>query len=192
MSDAGKFLERLLGDCDGDTSEHAWRKCRRCLAFSELENHQPLARRLVTRAIELLKARIDLPYLLERVKELEKENQELRTRVAPFVACVDGQDLPQIGVGGVVTTEIGEQMKDEQITTRQRRKVLERALDLLSNICVCGHLDTEHVFRSIESRSVRRCHPRCSCRQYRRVSFSLMPSAGTLHLTGVMKLWKKR
>lgn len=59
--DAIAFLELLLSECGPGTSDHAWRKCKRCLAFSELEGHMPLARRFVARALERLKNQIEGP-----------------------------------------------------------------------------------------------------------------------------------
>ena len=50
--DARKFLELLLTECGTGPSDHEWRKCRRCLALHQLEGHQPLARRMIERAIE--------------------------------------------------------------------------------------------------------------------------------------------
>lgn len=51
LADAAKLLALILSDCEG-TDAHSWRKCRRCLALHELENHQPLAVRLVQQAID--------------------------------------------------------------------------------------------------------------------------------------------
>lgn len=73
------------------------------------------------------------------------------------------------------------------MTKQQRRAVLDTALDMLGDICACSHLDSEHVFRSLEARIVRRCQPGCSCRKYRRVLFSLRPSTETLHIGEVVK-----
>ena len=55
--DAIKFLELLLSECSG-ADDHSWWKCRRCLAFSELEGHQPLARGFVTDALEALRVKV--------------------------------------------------------------------------------------------------------------------------------------
>ena len=52
--DAVKFLELLLSDCSG-IADHAWRKCRRCLALSELEQRQPLALAFMANAINALR-----------------------------------------------------------------------------------------------------------------------------------------
>lgn len=54
QEDAVKFLEMLLEDCYG-TSDHEWRKCRRCMAMSRLENRDPFALKLLTEAIARLK-----------------------------------------------------------------------------------------------------------------------------------------
>ncbi len=53
--DSARFLTILLGPCDGGTGEHAWRKCKRCNAIAQLENHDPLAHRLVQAAIDHLR-----------------------------------------------------------------------------------------------------------------------------------------
>jgi hypothetical protein len=53
-ADAVKFLELLLSECSA--TEHSWRRCRRCLAFAELEGHQPLARSFIQAALDALKA----------------------------------------------------------------------------------------------------------------------------------------
>lgn len=53
--DARKFLELLLSDCEiNGHPDHRWQKCRRCLAMSELENRQPLARKFIQQAIDFL------------------------------------------------------------------------------------------------------------------------------------------
>jgi hypothetical protein len=54
LADAVKFLELLLSECNG-ADEHSWRRCRRCLAFSELEGHQPLARAFIQTALASLR-----------------------------------------------------------------------------------------------------------------------------------------
>jgi len=53
--DAAKFLELLLSDCKGGTGDHAWRKCRRCLAMGELETRSKLAREFLQAAIVALR-----------------------------------------------------------------------------------------------------------------------------------------
>ena len=58
--DAIKFLELLLSKCSG-TGDHNWRKCRRCLAFNELEYvYQPLARSFITTALEALRSNAEV------------------------------------------------------------------------------------------------------------------------------------
>jgi hypothetical protein len=54
QSDAAKFLELLLSECGGGPSEHAWRKCRRCLAIAHIESHDKTARRLLETARDAL------------------------------------------------------------------------------------------------------------------------------------------
>lgn len=49
--DAARFLRLLLSECGEGVHDHAWRRCRRCLAFDQLQGHQPLARKLVEVAI---------------------------------------------------------------------------------------------------------------------------------------------
>jgi hypothetical protein len=56
LADAVKFLELLLSECNG-ADAHSWRRCRRCLAFSELESHQPLARAFIHTALAALRER---------------------------------------------------------------------------------------------------------------------------------------
>lgn len=53
--DAVKFLERLIGECDGGPDTHSWRKCRRCLAEFHVENREPFAMALLRAAIEALR-----------------------------------------------------------------------------------------------------------------------------------------
>jgi hypothetical protein len=55
LHDAVMFLELLLSECSGGSSDHAWRRCRRCLAFAALEGHQPLARAFVKTALAALR-----------------------------------------------------------------------------------------------------------------------------------------
>lgn len=52
--DAARFLKLLLSECGGGPNDHDWRRCRRCLAFDQLQGHQPLARKLVNVALETL------------------------------------------------------------------------------------------------------------------------------------------
>ncbi len=47
LRDALTILARLVGPCEGGASTHEWRKCRRCLTLSEIENHQEPAIRLL-------------------------------------------------------------------------------------------------------------------------------------------------
>ena len=56
--DAIKFLELLLSECHS-SDDHSWRRCRRCLAFLEIENHQPLARSFITTALDALRVKED-------------------------------------------------------------------------------------------------------------------------------------
>ena len=76
VRDAEKFLRLLLTKCSGGPDEHHWRlvtcacdrrnawrrsaleriRCRRCLAFDQLESNEPLARRLVEIAADTLAA----------------------------------------------------------------------------------------------------------------------------------------
>jgi hypothetical protein len=53
QQDAAKVLEQMIGVCDrtGDGG-HIWRKCKRCLTFSILQDRDPRAERLIRRAIE--------------------------------------------------------------------------------------------------------------------------------------------
>jgi hypothetical protein len=47
LRDGIRILERIIGPCEGGTSDHAWRKCRRCLTLHELQNHHEPATRLL-------------------------------------------------------------------------------------------------------------------------------------------------
>jgi hypothetical protein len=47
LRDALRLLARLVGPCEGGTSDHAWRKCRRCLTLHEIQTHQEPALRLL-------------------------------------------------------------------------------------------------------------------------------------------------
>ncbi len=47
LRDAIKILTRLVGPCEGGTSDHEWRKCRRCLTLHEIQNHQEPSIRLL-------------------------------------------------------------------------------------------------------------------------------------------------
>jgi hypothetical protein len=57
IADAVKFLELLLSECNQWCSgaDHSWRKCRRCLAFAELEGHKTLARGFIETALAALR-----------------------------------------------------------------------------------------------------------------------------------------
>jgi hypothetical protein len=57
IADAVKFLELLLSECNQWCSgaDHSWRKCRRCLAFAELEGHKKLARGFIETALAALR-----------------------------------------------------------------------------------------------------------------------------------------
>lgn len=54
-ADTARFLTLLLSKCPENDDPrgwfHAWRTCARCLAFAELENHQPLARTFLETAL---------------------------------------------------------------------------------------------------------------------------------------------
>jgi hypothetical protein len=56
--DAERFLRLLLSECGalGSGADHGWRRCKRCQAFNQLQNHDPLARRLVEVAAQTLAA----------------------------------------------------------------------------------------------------------------------------------------
>ena len=47
LRDGVRLLARILGPCEGGTSDHAWRKCRRCLTLHDVQNHQEPATRLL-------------------------------------------------------------------------------------------------------------------------------------------------
>jgi hypothetical protein len=54
VQDAIKFIELLVGECDPGTSDHAWRKCKRCLAIHEVQNNGRPAMRLLKAAVDRL------------------------------------------------------------------------------------------------------------------------------------------
>ena len=55
QSDAAKFIELILGECDGRADAHSWRKCRRCLAIHLIECRDNTARRLLETAKDALR-----------------------------------------------------------------------------------------------------------------------------------------
>src|SRR5262249_49285981 len=59
--DAGRFLDLLLQECGGRADSPSWRQCRRCVAMNELEQHWPLAQRMVEHARNRLKQFADIP-----------------------------------------------------------------------------------------------------------------------------------
>ena len=54
--DAKKFISLLVGDCDPGTDDHAWRKCRRCLAIHEVQTYGAPAMRMLNKAAAALSA----------------------------------------------------------------------------------------------------------------------------------------
>jgi hypothetical protein len=61
LQDAARLLRVMLAPCDDGTSDHAWRKCRRCLLFHELQNHQEPATRVFRATLSALERDKDKP-----------------------------------------------------------------------------------------------------------------------------------
>jgi hypothetical protein len=57
--DAVKLLEALVRPCDAGTTDHAWRKCRRCMTVHLVENRDPVAMRLLNAALRVLATSTD-------------------------------------------------------------------------------------------------------------------------------------